>query len=132
MAGTRMYVKGLTRSAFTARKLIALSGPTARALAQTIEILGETRDIFSFSDDIGPVVCVRSTISPLRYLQVFFYEDGVTCSCDEKDCLHARKAKRYLKTQETQKYYTDAESQIACNAESALFHSGNTGFSSLM
>ncbi len=112
----------------TARRLIAGQGPTARALAQTIEILGETRDVFSYRDDIGDVVCVRSTLSPLRYLQVFFYEDGVTCSCDEKDCPHTRKAKRYLKAQEAQKYYEAAETHVGSKAEYAPLSSGNTGF----
>ncbi len=112
----------------TARRLIASQGPTALALSQTVEILGEPRDIFSFRDDIGDVVCIRSTISPLRYLQVFFYENHVTCSCGEKDCPHARKAKRYLKAQEVQKYCDVAESQPVCNAECTPLSSGNTGF----
>lgn len=122
MAGTRMYVKGVTRSAHTARKLIALSGPTARALAQTVEILGESRDVFAD----GCVVYIRSTISPLRYLIVEWEEECYTCSCGEKDCPHARKAKRYLNAQ---KYHVLTESQTGSDAESTPLDSRNEVFS---
>ena len=110
----------------TARRLIAGQGPTARALAQTTEILGETRDIFSFRDDVGDVVCVRSTISPLRYLQIFCSQEDYTCSCGEKDCSHARKAKRYLNAQ---KYHVLTESQTGSDAESTPLDSRNEVFS---
>jgi hypothetical protein len=96
---TRLYVKGAA-SASTARQLIAAQSPTERAIDQTIEFLGEQRDIFAKEGKYGVTYFVRSSISFYRFLVVLLDVHGYHCSCGSKVCGHVVAAYRYQQDSE--------------------------------
>jgi len=97
MAGTRFYNKGVgfQNKAFARKAVANQQRPIGSALDQTIEFLGEQRDIFAKEGKYGVTYFVRSSISHFRFLVVLLDVHGYHCSCGSKVCGHVIAAYRY-------------------------------------
>lgn len=98
---TRLYVKGTgSNQRSSARQIISAMRPTSTALDQTIEFIGEDRNVFAKEGRFGVTYFVRSSISDSRFVPVLLNQNGYRCTCSDKVCSHVISAYRYRQDSE--------------------------------